>query len=293
MNTTTPVTIVGAAALLGEGPVWDPVGRALWFVDIKQLRLHRFTPASGRFESWTAPAQPGWIFPVDEQSLIVGLQTGIHRFVPGDNSFTFLADPEPDLPGNRLNDATVAPNGAIWFGTMDDAATAPTGRLYSFDGAVTSQPVDPVAISNGPAFSPDGGTLYYVDTLGCVIWAIEVIHGRLGEKRLFVRIEPGTGLPDGPTVDAQGCVWVGLFGGWCVRRYSPGGALLEEVRFPVANITKIAFGGDDLRTVYATTASVGLDAAALAAQPEAGNLFAFHSTVPGLPSPRPILASNR
>jgi sugar lactone lactonase YvrE len=292
MITTPPVTIVGAAAILGEGPTWDPVHRALWFVDIKRLLIHRFTPATGRYESWTTPAQPGWIFPVDGRSSIVGLQTGIHRFVPDENSFTLLADPEPDLPGNRLNDATVAANGSIWFGTMDDSEKAPTGRLYCFDGTVARQPVDPVAISNGPAFSPDGGTLYYVDTLGRIIWAIEVSDGRLGTKRPFVRIEPDAGNPDGPTVDAEGCVWVGLFGGWCVRRYSPGGALLEEVRFPVANITKIAFGGDDLRTVYATTASTGLDEAALAAQPEAGNLFAFHSAVPGLPTPRPILTSN-
>jgi len=291
MITTSPVTIVGAGAILGEGPTWDPIGRALWFVDIKRLRLHRFTPSTGRYESWIAPSQPGWIFPADEQALIVGLQTGLHRFVPAENSFTLLADPEPDLPGNRLNDATVAPDGTIWFGTMDDSETASTGCLYSFDGKVARQSLDPVAISNGPAFSPDGGTLYYVDTLGRMVWAIEVTDGRLGTKRPFVRIEDGAGNPDGPTVDAEGCVWIGLFGGWCVRRYSPGGALLKEVGFPVANVTKIAFGGDDLRTVYATTASKGLDETALAAQPEAGNLFAFHSTVPGLPTPRPTLAA--
>jgi D-xylonolactonase len=286
---TAPASVLPIAAILGEGPTWDPVSRALWFVDIKRLLIQRLTPATGKHESWAAPAQPGWVFPGDDGSLVAGLQTGIHRFVPDENSFALLADPEPDLPGNRLNDAAVAADGTIWFGTMDDGETSPTGRLYSFDGTVKRQSVDPVAISNGPAFSPDGGTLYYVDTLGCVIWAIEVIGGQLGAKRPFVHIEPGAGHPDGPTVDAEGCVWISLFGGWSVRRYSPAGELLETVRFPVANITKIAFGGGDLRTVYATTASKGLDEAERAAQPEAGNLFAFHSTVPGLPAPRPRL----
>jgi sugar lactone lactonase YvrE len=285
MATPAPVSVCPLGATLGEGPTWDRAGAALWFVDIKRLKIHRFDPASGQLDSWNAPAQPGWLFPAGHGTFVAGLQTGIHRFDPCDGSFALLADPEPDRPNNRLNDAAVAPDGAIWLGTMDDAEEAATGHLYRFDGAIARQAVDPMVITNGPAFSPDGGTLYFTDTRERTIWAIEVTAEGLGAKRVLARIEPGAGYPDGPSVDAEGCVWTGLFGGWAVRRYSPAGALMEEIRFPVANVTKIVFGDTDLRTVYATTARKGLDAAALAAQPLAGNLFAFRHDVSGLPTP--------
>jgi sugar lactone lactonase YvrE len=139
-------------------------------------------------------------------------------------------------------------------------------------------------ITNGPAFSPDGGTLYHTDTLERRIYAFDLREdGSLANKRVFVTIEQGAGFPDGPVVDSEGCLWTGLFGGWSARRYAPDGRLLENVAFPVANITKLAFGGPNLTTVYATTARKGLDAAALAGQPEAGGLFCFEAKVPGQP----------
>jgi sugar lactone lactonase YvrE len=143
---------------------------------------------------------------------------------------------------------------------------------------------DGYCITNGPATSPDGRTLYHTDTLKKLIYAFDVsAAGELSNRRVFAAIEDGAGHPDGTAVDADGCVWIALFGGWGVRRYSPGGQLLETVALPVANVTKIAFGGDDLRTAYATTARKGLSAAELAAQPRAGDLFAFRVDTPGLP----------
>jgi D-xylonolactonase len=143
---------------------------------------------------------------------------------------------------------------------------------------------DGYCITNGPTTSPDGRTLYHTDTLKKVIYAFDVSPaGDLANKRVFVTIEDGAGYPDGPVADAAGCVWTGLFAGSAVRRYSPKGELLETVRFPVANITKIAFGGADLRTVYATTAWKGLSPAERAAQPLAGALFRFTVDTPGLP----------
>ena len=141
-------------------------------------------------------------------------------------------------------------------------------------------------ITNGPAFSPDGGTLYHTDTLGRTIYAFDTGEdGALRNKRVFVTIEDGAGFPDGPVVDAQGCLWTGLFGGWAVRRYAPDGELLETVSFPVANVTKLAFGGSDLTTVYATHRQQGVrcgGAGEAAARP--GGLFGrFTADTPGLP----------
>lgn len=283
--TGVPATVCTVGGTLCEGPVWVARDRALWFVDIKQRRIHRFDPDLASLRSYEAPAQVGWVLPSDDGGMIAGLQGGLHRFDPHDGAFAPLAAVEADRPGNRLNDAVTDPDGRIWFGSMDDAEAAACGDYYRFDrGRITHAGLPSVCITNGPALSPDGRILYSVDTLGGLIHASEVAaDGSLGGTRLFARIAPEEGYPDGPTVDSEGCLWIGLFAGWQARRYAPDGALLESVRFPVANITKLAFGGDDLRTVFATTARLHLKPEDLARQPEAGNIFAFRADVAGVP----------
>jgi D-xylonolactonase len=280
-----PVSVWPLGAPLLEGPVWVARDAALWFVDIKGRKVHRYHPASGEKRSWDAPDQLGFVAPIEGGGFVAGLKTGLARFDPADGSFTPLVDPEPELPGNRLNDATVGPSGQLWFGTMDDAEAAATGAIYRLaaDGScVASSPR--VSITNGPAVSPDGRTLYHIDTLGSVIFACDLDEdGALGNRREFVRIPSGEGYPDGPTVDSEGCVWVGLYMGSSVRRYSPGGELIETVRFPVDAVTKIAFGGPDLKTVYATTANKHLSPEQKGAMPQAGDLFTFEVSVAGQP----------
>lgn len=284
MSAGAPRSVCSVGATLGEGPVWVDRDAALWFVDIKESRLHRFDPATELLTSWTAPSPPGWALPADDGTMICGLKSGLHRFDPATKAFSRIAEVEPDRPGNRLNDATVDRAGGVWFGSMDDTEESATGLIYRyFRGMLHAAPLAPVTITNGPAVSPDGRTLYHVDTLGGVIHAVALEGDEIGAARIFARIDAADGYPDGPTVDAEGCVWIGLFGGWGVRRYDPDGALIGTVRLPVANVTKIAFGGDDRRTAFATTARKGLDAAALAAQPLAGDLFAFDAGVAGLP----------
>ncbi|GHC94301.1 SMP-30/gluconolactonase/LRE family protein [Novosphingobium pokkalii] len=280
----SPEPVWPLGATLGEGPVWVARDAALWFVDIKAPAIHRFVPETGATATWTAPAQIGWVLPCADGGLLAGLQSGVHRFDPATGDFALVVAPEAHVPGNRLNDATVAADGAVWLGSMDDAEAADSGLIYRLDaqGCVDSG-LPSVSITNGPAFSPDGTTLYHHDTLGRRIWASTIEAGRVTATRLFAEIEDGAGYPDGPVVDADGCLWVGLFAGWGVRCYDPAGKLIGAVPFPVANVTKIAFGGPDLRTAYATTATKGLNAAERAAQPLAGALFAFDPGVAGLP----------
>lgn len=273
--------------MLGEGPVWDVARRCLWFVDIKREQLLRFDPASGVVDRWAAPAAIGWVLPADDGTLIAGIRGGLHVFVPRTGEFHLVHEVERDAPGNRLNDATCDRHGGIWFGSMDDGEQSGTGRIYRFAGGqLVESGLAPTCITNGPALSPDGRTLYHTDTLGRRIFAstLDDAH-RPAATRLFAAIEDGAGFPDGPVVDAEGCLWTGLFGGWAARRYAADGRLLQEVRFPVANVTKLAFGGNDHRTVYATTARKGLSATALAEQPEAGDLFSFEAPAPGMPVP--------
>lgn len=278
-----PVCKVGAT--LGEGPIWIAADRALWFVDIKANRLHRYVPGESQLDSWTAPAQIGWIVPTAGGRYLCGLQSGLHYFDPASGTFALHAAVEPALPGNRLNDATVDCLGRIWFGSMDDGESAPTGAFYRTDERGIAPVITGITITNGPAVSPDGKQLYHTDTLAGTIQVSRIgSDGGLSDTRLFVAFDTDRdGYPDGPVIDAEGCLWTGMWGGWSARRYSPVGELLQVVRFPVANVTKIALGGADGRTAYATTASKGLDESERLAQPHAGDLFAFEVDVPGQP----------
>lgn len=275
------------AAELGEGPVWVERDRALWFVDIKKHQVHRFDPSDGRRASWTAPEQVGFIFPAERGGFVAGLQSGLYHFDEDSGVFDPIVAIETDKPNNRLNDGVVDPSGRLWFGTMDNQERAKSGAFYCFDrGKVRQTAIDGIAITNGPAVSPDGRLLYFVDTLKGTIGCADIAaDGSLGTPRSFVRIDPKDGHPDGPTIDSEGCLWISLYAGWEARSYSPQGDLIESIRFPVANITKLAFGGKDLRTAFATTARQLLKPEEIAKQPQIGDLFEFRVDVPGVPCP--------
>lgn len=287
MMTAEPKVVWELAAELGEGPVWVERDSALWFVDIKKQQVHRFDPASGEKSSWTAPEQVGFLFPAQRGGFVAGLTSGLYHFDERNRAFDLIATVEEDKPDNRLNDAVVDPSGRLWFGTMDNHEKAKTGAFYCFsNGEIRHTGVDGIAITNGPAVSPDGSILYFVDTLKGTIEASDIRgDGSLGERRPFARIDPKDGHPDGPTIDSEGCLWISLYGGWEAWRYSPSGELLDKVRFPVSNITKLAFGGNDLRTAFATTARQLLKPDEIAHQPAIGDLFEFQSPVAGVPCP--------
>lgn len=284
-TTATAQHFLTVGAELGEGPVW--IDDALWFVDIKGRRLYRHRPASGATDRWDAPEYIGWVLPAAAGDLIVGLQSGPHRFAP-DAGFARIAEVDAHLPANRLNDAAIDAAGRLYFGTMDNDERAPNGRVFVLDrGVVSPTSIDPVVITNGPAIAPAGDRLYHVDTLARTVSVHAIAaDGSLGPAAPFLAFTGDEGWPDGATCDAEGGVWLGFFGGGAARRYAPDGRLTDEVRFPVANVTKVAIGGPDGRTAYATTARQGLDEAARAAQPQAGDVFTFPVAVAAAPAQR-------
>ncbi|MGS0623835.1 SMP-30/gluconolactonase/LRE family protein [Ralstonia sp. VS2407] len=281
----TPECVWRVGATLGEGAVWHAASRCVVFVDIKGRRLYRYDPDTDVRRSWVAPGQIGFALPSVDGGLVCGVQGGLYRFDFASGTFSRALPVETDRPGNRLNDGYVDRTGALWFGSMDDAEHEASGQLYRVgrDGRLSVRDSGYV-ITNGPTASPDGRTLYHTDTLQRAVYAFDLDDdGRLERKRVFTSIE-GTGYPDGMAVDEEGCVWVALFGGGRIERFSPDGRCIGRVEFPCSNITKLAFGGNDLQTVYATTARKGLTDEALQKEPLAGGLFAFRAPVKGLPS---------
>lgn len=281
MTTPTPDCIWPLAATLGEGPVWHATEQRLYFVDIKGHMLHSCRADGSERRSWDMPGETGFALPVAAGGFVCGLPGRLVHFAPSTGTFTTVHELEADRPGNRMNDGHVAADGALWFGSMDNAEASASGALYRFDGELQRHD-DGIVITNGPAFSPDRKTFYHTDTLEKQVFAFDVnADGSLSNKRVFVTIE-GTGYPDGTAVDAGGGVWIALFGGARVERYSPAGELLQTVHFPCPNVTKIAFGGPDLTTAFATTATKGMTDEERAAAPLAGGIFAFPVSTPGL-----------
>ena len=198
MKTVEPACLWDVRATLGEGVLWDAPRNCVWFVDIKGRRIHRCDPDGGNRRSWDTPTQVGFVVPASDTGYVVGLEDGLHRFDADTGVFTLLHPIEAGLPGNRFNDGHVDAAGRLWCGSMDDAEEVPSGVLYRYAGGAV-EPVDrDYVITNGPATSADGRTLYHTDTLKKHIYAFDVApDGTLENKRLFLTLAGG-GHPDGP-----------------------------------------------------------------------------------------------
>ena len=275
-------------ALLGEGTVWIAEEQALYWVDIKGKFVHRYHPESGDQKSWSMPEEIGCLIPRAKGGFVAGFQSGLAFIDLNTDQIEKLGFPEAKLPGNRINDGKADAQGRIWLGTMDNGEALETGALYRVDSDQSCHKMDSgYAITNGPAFSPDGKILYHTDTLKKTIYAFDLnADGSINNRREHIRLAEGTGHPDGMNTDAEGCLWVGHYGGWRITRFTPDGDVDRVIEMPVGACTNMAFGGADLDILYVSTAAKQLDANALAAQPLAGALFEVHVGVKGLPAGR-------
>ncbi|WP_137991766.1 SMP-30/gluconolactonase/LRE family protein [Streptomyces vilmorinianum] len=262
---------------LGEGPTWDPAaGRLIW-VDILGSRVHTYSPSSGRRTVMATEQHVGAAKPRAGGGLVVNLRDGIGRYAEDGTFSWLLRDP---VPGRRGNDAAVAPDGALWAGTMRYDEAPGGGNLVRLAPDGTAVEVLPeVTVSNGIGWSPDGSLLYYIDSPTRRIDVCPADAELSTHRRPFVTLEPAAGFPDGLTVDADGCVWVALWDGAQIRRYTPRGELDRTLTLPVRRPTACAFGGPGLRDLYITTARTGLTRP----HPLSGSLLVLPDAGQGLP----------
>jgi len=282
------VTIEAPAAdALGEGPVWLADADRLLRVDIHAPAIVLRDVRRGTEQRRSVAAHVGFAVPTSAGGLVAGVGRRLQAFAPFGAEPRRLAAVEPERRENRFNDAAVDPCGRLWAGTMSTTRAPGTAALYRITGDRPPEPVlSGVTISNGLDWSLDATRLYYIDSVTQRIDAIDfdVDRGRLGRRRPFVAIDPGDGLPDGLCVDAEGGVWVALFGGGAVRRYRPDGRCDAHLRLPVTNPTSLAFGGAELRELYITSARHRLTAAQLASEPLAGSLLRMRPGIAGRPT---------
>jgi sugar lactone lactonase YvrE len=244
-------------ASLGEGPCWDARAGALYWTDISAHRVHRLT-GDGTHTEWDAGQPVGAVVPRAEGGLVLAAKDGFLAMDLGTGALSVLAAVEPGIPGNRMNDGACDRAGRFFAGTMADDETPGAGALYllATDHQVTRL-VAGVGISNGIGWSPDDRHMYYIDSLTYRVdlFDYEPSTGAIGNRRAFASLGAGEVMPDGLAVDSEGSIWVALWGGGLVRRYTPDGRHTLTVGVPAANVTSCAFGGHDLRTLYITTAA--------------------------------------
>ncbi len=281
-----------AGAVLGEGCLWSEREQALWWVDILQQRLHRFRPADGERRTWQLPDTVSAVAErTHAKGLVLAMRNGFAFFDPDTEALQLLA--QPGLPGNRFNDGACDAQGRFWSGSMDFACRAKTGGLYRLEPDGDRAPrCDLVLdagfpVTNGPAWTLDGRTMFFNDTVRGRVLALpfDAATGQLGAARTFLQLAADDGYPDGMTVDAAGRLWLAHWGAGCVSVHdSADGRELARVHLPAPHITKMAFGGPGLRTLFITSARHELSAEQLAAHPLSGALFAVHTDVCGLPA---------
>ncbi|MBW8740383.1 MAG: SMP-30/gluconolactonase/LRE family protein [Streptomyces turgidiscabies] len=254
---------VQAQAALGEGPTWDAAASRLIWIDILGSRVNTYDPSTGRRTVMATEQHVGAAKPRAGGGLVLNLRDGVALYDDegADPATGFRWLHHEPTPGRRANDAAVAPDGSLWAGTMryDEAPGGGTLSRLTGDGDV-SVVLDDVAVSNGTGWSPDGRLMYYIDspTRRVDVFDVSADGRSVGNRRQLALIEEGAGFPDGLTVDADGCVWVALWGGAAVRRYTPAGTLDRTITLPTPLATACAFGGPDLTDLYITTARVGL-----------------------------------
>ena len=274
-------------ALLGEGPVWDESSGTLYWVDIKGRALHAHRPGSKIDRRINLPIEVSAVAPRMGGGLIAATRNGFAFLDPQGGRVSQIEDPEAEFLNNRFNDGTVDNLGNFIAGTMHELETDNTGSVYCLDSQGAVKPLfGGYIVCNGPAFSPDGCTLYFSNSAEREILAFPYDAGirEVGKPWLFTKITEASGYPDGLAVDLDGCVWCAHWDGWGVSRFSPNGDFLQFFELPIPRVTSCAFGGSDYEQLYITTASWGLSSAQMQESPLSGSLFVVTPGVKGMPS---------
>ena len=283
----TQVDYVSAhSAQLGECPTWDPRTGHIYWIDIDGRAVHRLHVSSGGEETITLDARPGSIGMTETPGrFVMAMEHEIGWFAWDDGFAAWGALEEADT-GNRLNDGRADPAGRFWVGSMFHIAAENrfTGLLHRVepDGSHRTVRSD-IGVTNGIAFSPDGTTMYFADTLRDTIWAFDydVASGEARDARVFNDFAELPGRPDGAAVDADGCYWIACVTGGAVARLTPRGDIDRVVSVPFDTPTMPAFGGDGLTTLYVTSIGGGGSHAPDPDQPDAGRLAALDVGVAG------------
>lgn len=283
MTTVHPIAR-DARDVLGEGLLWSARENALFWTDILGRKLWRMSLAGGQISHWEMPEPIGWIVERAGGGFVAGLKSGFYRLDLDPFALALIANPHPERPGNRLNDAKADARGRIWAGSMPflgspSTAWPASGALYRLDpSGQVSRHDEGLTIANGPAFHPDGTVLYHTDSRSGQVWKFAIdASGELGPRALHLAFDTAQGAPDGMTCDRDGGLWIAFYNGSKVARFHADGGLDREIALPTPQITNVCFGGAELSRMFVTSAADGRPD-----DPLAGCLFEVDAGAVGL-----------
>ena len=273
---------------LGEGAIWNHETGRLYWVDITNEILNIYNPSTGINKEMMTGQMIGTVVPSETGKAIVALRNGIYVMDVSTGSKKLITDPEADIPTNRFNDGKCGPGGRFWAGTMSLEGEPGQGALYRLDGSgVAVKIIENVSVSNGIVWSHGHTKMYYIDTPTRKVMAYDFDKqsGEIGNGEAVVKIPREMGSPDGMAIDADGNLWIALWGGFAVGCWNPeSGELIRKIDVPAKNVTSCAFGGPGLGTLYITTARQGMSEQELKDYPHSGGLFKIRPGVKGVPA---------
>jgi sugar lactone lactonase YvrE len=278
-NTTNmkATLLLDTKSSLGEGALWNAKTQELYWVDIENGILYIYHPQKQENRAIKLGQKVGTVVPTEDGNVLVALQDGIYEVDLKTEKKKLLTKRPEDSPQNRFNDGKCDPAGRLWVGTMSIEGKEKAGALYLFDNeGKISKKYDSVTVSNGIVWSADSTKMYYIDTPTKEVkeFAYDNKTGQINFTKVAVKISEGAGYPDGMTIDNEGKLWVAMWEGFGVLRFDPDtGELLMKIELPVARVTSCAFGGENLDTLYITTANVGAKEEELTQYPHSGSLF--------------------
>ncbi len=281
--------VVAGPAEAGEGPVWDDITGVLLWVDIPAGLIHRWRPGTTAISTIVVGQPVGAVALRGSGGLVAAMRDGFALVDETSGELELRCPVEMDRTENRMNDGKCDSAGRFWAGTMAEEMSPGVGSLYRLDTDLTvTTALSGVSVSNGIAWAPDDRTMYYVDSLERAIdvFDFDLKRGQMSDRRRLVAIEVEAGMPDGIAIDSAGHLWVALYGGAAVRRYSPAGNLDAVVPLPADRITSCTLGGPELRDLYVTSATRGSSERERHLQPHAGSIFRIRVDVPGVPAAR-------
>jgi sugar lactone lactonase YvrE len=287
MPVAVPEIIADTRDRLGESAMWHEGEQSIYWVDWYGPILHRLK-TGGAMENWTIPGSTlvgSFVF-ASRGRLVLAVDSGLALFDPRSGSIRAFADPNGSRANVSYNDSKLDRWGRLWVGTFDVTETEPRGILYCVVRSGQAVVADSgFTVCNGPAFSPDGRTLYFSDSMAKRILAYDVSphHPQLSNRRIFAVMKPDEGVPDGLTVDAEGCLWCAHYGAGRITRFAPDGSVITVLELPCPSVTSMSFGGTDMTTLFVTTGwSPGVERAEDEKR-GGGALFAFKTGIKGLP----------
>ncbi|WDR03224.1 SMP-30/gluconolactonase/LRE family protein [Devosia algicola] len=285
MNRTAKL-LIDSRCSLGEGPIWHPDRRQLFYFDIAGQTLFAATATGESAGQWQFDEVVAAAGVIDRDNLAIATETGLKSFNLNTSAQSLIVSIEADNKATRTNDSRVDRAGGFWIGTMLKDEGESQGAVYHYRAGTLSTILPRVAVPNATCFSPDGTVAYFADTPTHKIMQCRTDPQTglpIGEWSLFHEVTDGRGAPDGAVTDSEGYLWNARWGGSCVVRHAPDGSIDYVVELPVSQVTCPAFGGDDYKTLFVTSASISLSAEQLEVEKHAGGIFSLEVDVPGLP----------